>query len=122
MRGGWQPRPAVPDLHPFRIPWRGEQQAGDELGGGRGVHGDGAAGERPGAPHGEGDSAPATVVDHRAEFAQGGQQRADRALRRPAVPVELHGGGGQRGDRWHEAHHRAGIAHIDPGVTGRLAW
>ena len=120
VRGRRAPGAAVADLQALVEPGRGEQQPRDELRRGRGVERDGAAGQRPGAAHGEREGAPSLVVDHRAEFPQGGQHRTDRAVRGPWVAVEVHADGRQRGDRRCEAHDRARVTHVHAGVGGWL--
>ena len=52
---------------------------------------------------------PPSSID-RAELAQRGQQRADRARGGPGVAAELHVGPGQRGDRRDEPQHGARVA------------
>ena len=120
------PGALVPDLRPLLVPRRGEQQAGDELGGTGGVQGDAAA--RDGAPavHRERDRAAAVVADQRAEFTQRREQLADRPLRSAAIAGELDVGPAQGGHRRDEAHHGAGVADVDespaacPGVTRQV--
>ncbi len=111
----------MPDLRPLLVTRRGEQQAGDELGGTGGVQGDAAA--RDGAPavHRERDRAPAVVADQCAEFTQRREQLADRPLRSAAIPGELRVRAAQRGHRRNEAHHGTGVADVDDHAAGPLS-
>ncbi len=112
VRRGRGPAAAVAYLRALVEPRRGDQQAGHELGGGRGVQGDRAARQRPGPMHGERDAAPPAVVDDGTEFAQCGEYRPHRPLRRPGIAVEdgAHAGQGRHGRG--EPQHRAGVTHV----------
>ena len=119
-------RSLVPHLDALVEPGRRQQQARDQLRGTRSIEHHGAAADRAAAVHGERDRGPAAVLDLRAELPQRRQDRADRALPGPRVPVEGDHGRGQRGQAGHEPHHRARVAHVHahrgtgagcPGVT-----
>ena len=82
--GGPECRTATPAVEPRR----GQQQAGDELRRPGGIERDRAAAHRARAVDGEGQRAPAAVVDDHAERAQRGKQRAHRPFPGPRVAVE----------------------------------
>ena len=67
----------------------------------------------PGAGDGERQRAASAVVDVDAQAAQRVEDPGHRPGARVRVTVEGDRAVGQRGDRWHEAHHRAGEAAVD---------
>ncbi len=103
----------VADVDALVVPGAGEQQRGDELARGGGVDGDPATADAAGADDGERQRAAVLVLDHDAEPAQALQDLVHRAEPGVRVAVEDHRAVGQRGDRRHEAHHRAGQAAVD---------
>ena len=102
----------------------GQQQAGDQLRGRRGVDRHRSARHRAAAVHDERDRAGPVVGDRDAELAQGGEQRPDRPLRHSRVAQERHVGAGQGGHRRHEPQHGARVADIDADAApaGCRAW
>ena len=102
----------MPHLDALVEPGRRQQQARDQLRGARGVEHHGAAADRAAAVHGERDRGPAAVLDLRADLPQRRQDRADRPLPGPCVPVEGDHGRGQRGQAGHEPHHGARVPHV----------
>ena len=78
------------------------------------------------AGHGEGQRAAAAVVDHRAEFAQGRDERPNGALAGPRVAVEGDLPEGECRDGRYETQHRPGVSDVDrangPVASAGRAW
>lgn len=105
----------VADGEPVRASGGGEQEAGEELGGTRGVHG-GLVPERGAGrqPHRQAAGL-AEVLHARARLLQARQQRPHRPDPRRRVPVHHHDAGPQRRQGRHEPHHgpREAAVHAD---------
>ena len=115
VRGGRNRRAGVHQRQAGAEGRSGQQQAGDELRGRRGVDVDRAASHRP-VPADQERQPGALDVD--AESAQCVEQRGDGPGPGLVVAVELDGRGAQCGQRRDEPQHRAGQSAVDAGAGG----
>ncbi len=119
VRHGGQRAAGVADLDALVEARAGQQQRAHELRRGGGVDRDLAAFQSTAAVHGHRQRAAAVVVDPGAELTQRVDHSVQGTLVRAGVAVEPDGTVGERGDRWQEAHHRAGVADVDRGRSAQ---